>query len=76
MTARQQRWIDASDRADRDGNVLAAGLFALIAQPNDRERTHSCTGHAVGFSRDGRRGFKCGVCRRVVRWIDQEGGAR
>jgi hypothetical protein len=66
MSARQQHWLDAA----RTSDDLAAGLFLLIALPNANEGGHSCSEHAIGFSRDGRRGFRCGVCRNVVRWID------
>lgn len=38
MTDRQRRWLEASDKAERQGNDLAAGIFALIAQPNYQER--------------------------------------
>jgi hypothetical protein len=65
-TARQQQWLNAA----RSSDELAAGLFLLIALPNEAERGHSCTEHSVGFSRDGRRGFKCGVCREVIKWVD------
>jgi hypothetical protein len=74
MTARQSAWAEASDRADREGNTLAAGLFALLSLPNEQERSgHACRSHAVGFrTGEGRRGFRCGICRKVVRWIDGE----
>jgi hypothetical protein len=65
-TARQQRWLDAAERSEEP----AATLFRLIAQPNERERGHFCDGHALGFRREGRRGFRCGICRRVIRWVD------
>ncbi len=65
-TQRQRAWLDAAARSDG----LAASLFLLIAQPSEREREHSCREHAVGFRRDGRRGFKCGIDGRVVRWLD------
>jgi hypothetical protein len=65
-TRRQQAWLDAAARADG----VAASLFRLIAQPNERERGHNCHEHAVGLRRDGRRGFKCGIDGRVVRWLD------
>ena len=38
MTDRQRRWLEAADKADREGSELAAGIFALIAQPNAHER--------------------------------------
>jgi hypothetical protein len=65
-TTRQQHWLRAASRSDEP----AASLFRLIARPNERERGHSCREHTVGFRRDGRRGFKCGVCRTVIRWVD------
>lgn len=65
-TARQQAWLDAAEHSDG----MAATLFRLIAQPNESEREHDCRGHAVGFRSHGRRGFRCGVCRRVLRWLD------
>lgn len=71
-TARQKAWLDGADQAAARGNPLAAGLFALLAQPNDAERGHVCAGHLGGFSRDGRRGIKCRVCGKVQRWIDEE----
>jgi hypothetical protein len=70
-TARQIYWRQASDEEARRGNDLAAGFFALLSLPNEREREHSCRGHAVGFSRHGRRGFKCGICSKVVKWVDR-----
>jgi hypothetical protein len=70
-TPRQQHWLDAA-RASDD---LAAGLFLLIAQPNEAERVHTCDGHAVGFRRDGRRGFRCGVCHTVLKWLDADATA-
>jgi hypothetical protein len=69
VTTRQRAWIDAAEHSE----PLAAGLFLLIAQPRiPDEREHSCREHAVGFRRHGRRGFKCGVCRQVVKWVDPE----
>lgn len=73
MTKRQQTWANAAERAGRGGNEPAAALFTLIAQPNEREREHSCREHSVGFRRDGRRGFKCGICRTVIKWVDPAG---
>ena len=67
-TRRQQQWLDAAESSDSP----ARELFLLIAQPNEHEREHSCNGHYVGFRRDGRRGIKCGICRKVVRWVDPE----
>ena len=66
MTTRQQHWVKAARFADGP----ARALFALLAYPNPDERGHSCSGHSVGFRRDGRRGFKCGVCRTVIKWVD------
>lgn len=68
-TARQKAWQRAAHDA---GDSVAAGLFTLIAQPNEQERGHDCRVHAVGFSRGGRRGLKCGVCSAVLRWLDGE----
>jgi hypothetical protein len=71
MSARQQAWAVAAVEADRAGSEVAALLFTLIAQPSAQERRgHSCVEHAQGFRRDGRRGFKCGICREVVKWVD------
>lgn len=68
-TTRQQAWLDAAARSDEP----AATLFRLIALPNEHEREHSCREHAVGFrTRDGRRGFKCGIDNTVIKWIDEE----
>lgn len=72
-TQRQQFWREASEEEARRGNAMSAVLFGLIAQPSETEREHSCAEHALGFSREGRRGFKCGICRQVIRWIDEEG---
>lgn len=69
LTARQQQWLDAAGRSNDD---LAAGLFRLLALPNEQESEHDCREHAIGFRRDGRRGFKCGICRTVIRWVDAE----
>lgn len=67
VNARQQAWLDAA----ADSEEPAAGLFRLIALPTAAERGgHSCREHAVGFQRDGRRGFRCGICREIVRWVD------
>lgn len=73
-TARQKLWAAAAERAAAaDGQELAAGLFALLALPSDAERAgHSCREHAVGFRTvEGRRGFRCGICGEVVRWVDE-----
>jgi hypothetical protein len=70
MTRRQQHWQAAADSSDG----VAAVLFHLLAQPNEHERGHDCREHAVGFRRNGRRGFKCGVDGAVIRWIDSEAG--
>lgn len=77
MNQRQQKWLTASEQAAAEGNPVAAGLFALIALPNEDEREHACLDHSVGFNRDGRRGFKCGICRSVLKWVDppKEGGS-
>lgn len=73
LTQRQRAWTDASEQAAREGDDLSAGFFSLLALPNNRERTgHSCREHAIGFSREGRRGFKCGICGDVVKWVDPE----
>lgn len=65
-TTRQQAWLDAAKKSDEP----AATFFRIIAQPNENERGHSCREHSVGFRRDGRRGFKCGICRNVLKWVD------
>jgi hypothetical protein len=44
VSDRQRRWLDAADKAVRQGNDLAAALFRAIAQPNDEERRGSVTG--------------------------------
>lgn len=67
-TARQQSWLDAAATSADP----ARSIFLALALPNDGERVHNCREHAVGFRRDGRRGFKCGICRTVVKWVDQE----
>lgn len=67
-TARQQAWLDAAERSESP----ARELFFLIAQPNENEREHNCREHAVGFRRNGRRGFKCGIDGKVIRWVDPE----
>lgn len=68
-TARQEAWLDAAEHSDGPAKVL----FTLIALPNDAERGgHVCLSHTVGFRRDGRRGFKCGICKTVVKWVDPE----
>ena len=66
LTERQKAWVKAAEESE----PLAAGLFTLIAQPNADEREHSCREHSVGLRRDGRRGFKCGMCGEVVKWVD------
>lgn len=71
-TPRQRAWLDAANSTAERAPV-AAGLFALLALPNDQERAgHSCTEHSVGFRRGGRRGFKCGICGTVTKWVDPE----
>jgi hypothetical protein len=65
-TSRQQHWLNAAAHSEEP----ASTLFHLLAQPNERERGHTCNTHAVGFRRDGRRGFKCGVCSTVIKWVD------
>jgi len=37
-TKRQYDWKVASDEEAKKGNGFAAGLFALLAQPNEQER--------------------------------------
>lgn len=71
LTQRQERWTKAAEESAQRGNDRAAALFALIALPNDSERSHHCREHAQGFRRDGRRGFKCGICGHVIRWLDE-----
>lgn len=66
FTERQQAWLDAATTSSEP----ATALFRLIALPNEHERGHSCIGHSVGFRRHGRRGFKCGVCSEVLKWVD------
>jgi hypothetical protein len=65
-TPRQQQWLDAAARSSEP----ASTLFRLLAQPNEHERGHNCHNHAVGFRRNGRRGFKCGIDGKVIRWLD------
>jgi hypothetical protein len=74
VTARQLAWRRASDESAARGEGLAAGMFALLSLPNEREgRGHSCREHALGFrTAKGRRGFRCGICREVVKWVDPE----
>lgn len=73
MTNRQHAWAEAAHQEAQRGNEVSAGLFALLALPNDGERVgHNCVEHSLGFSRDGRRGFKCGICKTVVKWVDPE----
>lgn len=67
LTRRQRHWLDAAERSSEP----ASALFTLLALPNEKERGHVCTSHSVGFRRDGRRGFKCGICRTVLKWIDE-----
>lgn len=70
MNQRQQAWTKAAQQEAARGNDVAVGLFMLIAQPNQSEREHNCNEHSVGFRRNGRRGFKCGIDGKVLRWID------
>lgn len=65
-TERQRQWAEAAERAK---HPVTAGLFTLLSLPNEQERGHSCSGHHVTFSRDGRRGIKCGICGTVVKWV-------
>ena len=65
-TERQQAWLDAAARSEEP----ASTFFGLLALPNEHERPHSCTEHAISFARNGRRGWKCGICTTIVRWID------
>lgn len=69
-TDRQRAWIQAAEQS----NEPAATLFRLIALPNENERGHRCDQDAVGFRRDGRRGFRCGICGTVLKWVDPERG--
>lgn len=76
-TKRQQAWAKAAE----ENQGMAAGLFSLLAMPNHEERKaellrttgkdHVCVEHTLGFSRNGRRGFKCGICKDVIKWVDQ-----
>jgi hypothetical protein len=68
MTRRQEAWQDAAAHSDEP----AATFFRLLAQPSEHERGHSCREHAVGFRRNGRRGFKCGIDGKVLKWVDPE----
>ncbi len=68
MNARQQAWANAAREAAHAGSPAAA-IFALVAQPSERERGHTCAEHARGFTRDGQRGLRCGVCRTHLRWV-------
>lgn len=65
-TPRQRAWADAAERSEEPARTF----FGLLAQPNAREREHNCREHAVGFRRNGRRGFKCGIDNTVIRWVD------
>jgi hypothetical protein len=66
MTARQEAWLAAARTSDEP----AASFFRLLALPNEQERGHDCRDHALGFRRDGRRGFKCGICGSLLCWKD------
>lgn len=68
ITARQQAWLDAAEHSSEPVSTF----FGLLALPNENEREHNCSSHAIGFSRNSRRGFKCGICRKVIKWIDEE----
>lgn len=69
-TERQDMWADKSAQESARGNRLLAGFFGLLALPNENEREHACLDHSIGFSRDGRRGFKCGICKSILKWVD------
>ncbi len=43
MTQRQEVWKEAAQAEERRGNDLTAILFALLAQPSEREITLSAT---------------------------------
>lgn len=65
-------WAEQAERADARGEYLFAGFCSLLALPNENEREHACLDHSVGFSRDGRRGFKCGICKSILKWVDPD----
>lgn len=72
-TDRQQAWARAAQEEATKGNEVTAAMFSLLAMPNVNEGLqHSCREHSVGFSREGRRGFKCGIDGQVIKWIDPE----
>ena len=66
LTSRQAAWAAAAERSEG----LARVMFTLLAQPSEAERGHNCRAHGTGFSRDGRRGIRCGIDGAVIRWID------
>jgi hypothetical protein len=41
MTERQRHWAQAAQAEVRRGNQVTAALFALLSQPNDREKSAS-----------------------------------
>lgn len=65
-------WAEKSAQEGARGNHLLAGFFGLLALPNENERQHACAEHSVGFSRDGRRGRKCGICGSIIKWVDPD----
>ncbi len=67
-TSRQRAWLDAAETSEEP----AATFFRALALPNEQERTHSCRANAVGFRLNGRRGIKCGIDNKVLRWVDAE----
>jgi hypothetical protein len=70
-TTRQAQWLQAAQTTTEAGRAL----FLLAAQPNEHERCHSCIQHACGFrTQSGRRGFRCGLCRGIVKWTDADTG--
>lgn len=73
-TERQEMWQRASEQEAAHGNPLLAGFFSLLALPNANEREHACLEHSMGFSRNGRRGFQCGICKSILKWVDPEPG--
>jgi hypothetical protein len=75
-TERQEMWAQEAEREQARGNHLLAGFFGMLALPNENERDHACLDHSIGFSRDGRRGFKCGICKSILKWVDPDPNER
>lgn len=71
-TERQDMWAQEAERSAARGEYLFAGFCRMLALPNENEREHACLEHSIGFSRDGRRGHKCGICGSILKWVDPE----